>query len=137
MYVNDKQSVIEMFVDRTAGESTQANRLITRETENGTIALIAYGWVKVAEYDEERGVVTIFVGHRALESDTVNGYLNDVKEVAQERGRDYSISGESPEWGQPPSIVEYIGNYINFRSPESSVERDARNDVIETLKPLA
>jgi hypothetical protein len=131
-----KSDLLEMFVDRTAGESTMFNRLITRETDGGNVALIAYGWLKLAVYDESREAVTVFTGHKSLNSKTVARYLNDVVSKAEERGRDVIITGESPTVDQPNGTTHYINNYISMKGNDSAVERDARNAVIESLSAL-
>ena len=41
MYANTKRNLLDMFLDRTAAESTLENRLTTRETDGGNVALIA------------------------------------------------------------------------------------------------
>jgi hypothetical protein len=137
MYANTKQNVLDMFLDRTAGESSDENRLITRETENGNVSLIAYGWLKIAEYDESRGVVTVFTGHTSINSCTVSRYLNDVIQRGEERGRDVVLSGESPTVDTPNDGVRFINNYISFDGTKSSVEKWAQNFVRESLSHLA
>jgi hypothetical protein len=136
-YHNTVSEIVEMFTDRTAGESTTHNRLITRETDNGDVALIAYGWLKIAQYDEERGVVTVFTGHKNIESQTVNEYTNKVIETARDRGRTVSVVGESPTCGQPNGETQFINNYVTFGGNMSAVERDAQQSVIESLAHLA
>ena len=131
-----KTDVINMFVDKTAGESTDHNRLITQEGDNGNVELIAYGWLKIAEYNESRNAVTVFTGHQSMNSCTVSTYLNDVAELAEERGRDLIASGESPTDGKPNAGTVFINNYINFEN-KSAVEKQARNKVIDSLKGLA
>jgi hypothetical protein len=129
-----KNSLFNMFVDRTAGESTLRNRLSTVETDSGNVALIGYGWLKLAEYDESRNIVTVFGGHRAIGSDTTNRHLNEVMDVARERGRDVVLSGESPTVDTPPECVKYIDHFIgDFSNDKSPVDRDAMDSVIEAL----
>jgi len=135
MYVN-KANMLDMFLDRTTGESYHNNRLVTRESESGNTALIAYGWLKIAEYNESRECVTVFTGHAAIRSKTTSEYLNDVVNRAENRGRDVILSGESPTVDTPPSIVKYIGNFVSFSGDRSSVEQDASDDVRSSLKQL-
>jgi hypothetical protein len=137
MYANTKQSVVEMFLDRTAGESTTENRLITRETESGDVALIAYGWLKVAVYDESRECVTVFTGHKSLRSTTVSGYLNDVVSAANDRGRDVILSGESPTVDTPNKGAQFIGDYVSMDGGHSPVEQEAVGTVVDSLSGLA
>lgn len=128
--------IMNMFVDRTPGESTLHNRLTTQETESGNVALIGYGWQKLAEYDEERKLVTVFTGHHDADcSPTTTRWLNRVQTIAQERGRDTFASSETPIVAPPPEDAhQYIKNYIGFRSPRSAVEQNAVDTVINALR---
>jgi len=129
MYANTKRNLLDMFLDRTAAESTLENRLTTRETESGNVALIAYGWLKVAEYNESR--------HKSLRSRTVSGYLNDVVSRAESRGRDVILSGESPTVDTPNEGTRYINGYVSFSGDRSDVEADAVATVRDSLSHLA
>jgi len=131
----DKEAMLEMFTDATAGESYADNRLVTRETGSGNVALIAYGWLKLAEYNERREAVTVFTGHKSLRSTVVTRYLNNVISVAQER-REVILSGESPTVNRPNEGAKYIGSYVDFSTKLSSVEEKAVNTVVESLKFL-
>jgi len=137
MIATTKANLIEMFLDRTAGESTRQNRLITRETESGNVELIAYGWLKIAEYSEERNDVTIFTGHKSLNSHTVNRYLNDVLRGADNRSRETIISGGSPNVDTPNAGVKYINNYVSMEGERSAVEEIAVSDVENQLDQIA
>jgi hypothetical protein len=137
MFGNTKTELLDMFLDRSANESTNENRLITRETESGNVALIAYGWLKVAEYNEERNAVTVFTGHQSLRSTTVSRYLNDVAKRAESRGRDVVLSGESPTVDTPNEGTKFINNYISMSGDRSPVERDAARTVRQSLRHLA
>lgn len=133
-YINTKVEVIDMFLDRTPGESTTENRLVTRENESGNVELIAYGWLKLAEYNERRGVVTIFSGHKPMNSQAVNRYLNDVELRAKERGRDLNLSGASPTINTPNTGVRYIGRYVgDLSARKSPVESTAIQNVVESI----
>lgn len=132
---NQKQAMLEMFTDNTAGESYAQGRLQTVETESGSVALVAYGWLKLAEYNERREAVTVFTGHRALNSRIASRYLNDIIEVASER-RNVILSGESPVLGKPNSGSDYIGEYVNFSSKLSAVEQKAVQAVVESIRIL-
>lgn len=131
------RSMLEMFMDKTAGESFNENRLVTRETDAGNVALIGYGWLKVAEYNESRNAVTVFGGHRALRSNTVSAWLNEVVDVADDRGRDVILSGESPTVDTPNEGVEFINNYVSMDGNHSPVEQDAVDRVEESLVGVA
>jgi len=133
MNVNTKANLLDMFLDRTTGEAYSDNRLTTRESENGNVALIAYGWLKVAEYNESREAVTVFTGHKSLRSRTVTGYLNDVVSRAESRGRSVILSGESPTVDKPNPGVRFIGNYVSMDGAHSGVEADAVTEVVESL----
>jgi len=137
MYANTKRNLLDMFLDRTADESTLENRLTTRETDGGNVALIAYGWLKVAEYNESREAVTVFTGHKSLRSRTVSGYLNDVVNRADSRGRDVILSGESPTVDTPNDGTRYINGYVSFSGDRSDVEADAVQTVRDSLAHLA
>jgi len=136
MYANNKRSMLEMFMDNTAGESYNQNRLVTRESDGGNVALIAYGWLKLAEYSESRNAVTVFTGHKSLRSQTLSRWLNEVVSVADDRGRDVILSGESPTTDTPNEGTRFIGNYVSFTPNHSSVERDAIDTVEESLAHL-
>jgi len=125
-----------MFLDRTTGEVYSHGRLTTTESDNGNVSLIAYGWLKIAEYNESRGVVTVFTGHASIESKTVVQYLNEVADRAEDRGRDLVLSGESPEVGRPNDGVQFIGNYISMSGRKSAVEKDIQQFVRESLNHL-
>lgn len=131
----DKEAMLQMFTDATAGESYADNRLVTRETDSGNVALIAYGWLKLAEYNERREAVTVFTGHKSLRSTVVTRYLNNVISVAQER-REVILSGESPTVNRPNEGAKYIGSYVDFSTKLSSVEQKAVNTVVESLRFL-
>ena len=131
----DKEAMLEMFTDATAGESYADNRLVTRETDSGNVALVAYGWLKLAEYNERREAVTVFTGHKSLRSTVVTRYLNNVISVAQER-REVILSGESPTVNRPNEGAKYIGSYVDFSTKLSSVEEKAVDTVVESLKFL-
>lgn len=136
MYDTTHTTLLDMFLDRTTDESSSENRLVTRETESGNVALIAYGWLKIAEYNESRDAVTVFTGHQSLRSTTVSRYLNTVVSRAEERGRDVILSGESPTVDRPNDGVRYIGNYVSFGGNRSAVEKEAVDDVRESLAHL-
>ncbi len=135
-YTNDVESVIEMFADGTTGESTLHNRLITVENDAGNAALVGYGEKVLAEYDEVEGRVTVFLGHKAGGGDTVSRWLNTITEEATAR-RNVTFSDNAP-WFRPPNAdaAGYIDNYFSFGGGESSVERAARDEVIDSLKWL-
>jgi len=136
MNVETKTTLLDMFLDRTAGETSRRNRLVTRESDSGTVELIAYGWLKIAEYSESRDAVTVFTGHQSLRSRTVSGYLNDVVRRAESRSRDVILSGESPTVDTPNEGVKYINNYVSFSGDTSPVEQEARDTVVESLSHL-
>ena len=137
MYVSNKRSMLEMFTDNTAGESYKENRLITRESDTGGVELIAYGWLKIAEYTESRNAVTVFTGHKSLRSKVVSRWLNDVARVANERDRDVILSGESPTVDTPNEGTKFIGNYVSMESgAHSSVEKQAVDTVVDSLAHL-
>lgn len=121
---NRKGALLEMFTDNTAGESYAQGRLQTVETGAGNVALIAYGWLKLAEYNERRDAVTVFTGHKAYGSTAVTRYVNDVKEVANSR-RNVILSGESPYVGSANEGAKFVGEYVDFSNGLSAVEKKA------------
>jgi hypothetical protein len=80
--------------------------------------------------------VTVFTGHTSLKSKTVNEWLNAVVRVAEDRGRDKILSGESPTVDTPNDGTQYINNYVSFDSNQSSVEMNARRNVRQSLTHL-
>jgi len=132
-----RKSLIDMFVDNTAGETCSKNRLVTRESENGNVALIGYGWLKLAEYNESRDVVTVFTGHTSLDSHTVKEWLNAIVEQADSRGRTVMLSGESPSVDTPNNGAQFIGDYVSMDGGHSPVEQNAVDTVIDSLAHLA
>lgn len=130
-----RKTLLEMFTDNTAGESYAQGRLQTVETESGSVALVAYGWLKLAEYNERREAVTIFTGHKSLGSSVLTRYINSAKEVAKDR-RNVILSGESPTIDQPNEGTKFIGNYVNFSTNLSSVEKDAVNLATRSINLL-
>lgn len=127
--------MLEMFADSTVGESYHHGRLITEETDSGNVALVAYGWMKIAEYDETEGQVTAFFGHKSVESRTISRWLNRVVEQVGQR-RDVNISPESPTVRSPNDGVEFIGEYIGDWNDKSPVEEKAEKAVIDSLAHL-
>ena len=127
-----KEAMVEMFIDGTSGEVYCDGRLETTETDSGNTALVAYGWLKLAEYNERREAVTVFTGHKSLQSRTLSRYLNNVVQVAQER-RDVILSGESPTVAKPNEGSKYIGSYVDMSSTLSSVERKAVNTAVKSI----
>lgn len=124
MQTHQKRALLEKFTDKTPGEVYANGRLQTRETAAGTVELIAYGWLKIAEYDERREVVTVFTGHKAIGSKVLTRYVNDAKRIARER-RNVILSGESPTVDQPNEGTRFIGEYVDFSTKLSSVEKQA------------
>jgi hypothetical protein len=133
MQIGTKTKLLDMFLDRTTGETFSQNRLKTRRARGGNTALVAYGWLKIAEYNESREAVTVFTGHKSLKSRTVSTYLNDVVKQAKERNRDVILSGESPTVNTPNEGARYINNYISFGGGRSAVEKEAVKTVTESL----
>lgn len=126
------QSIIEMFADNTSGETYHRGRLVTREMASGNVALIGYGWMKLAEYDESENHVTVFFGHKSTESKTVSRWLNRILEQTSDR-RNVSISDESPVVGKPNDGVRYIGEYVGDFTNLSPVDRGAIEFVENSL----
>lgn len=134
-YTSNVSTVIEMFTDAAAGESTQANRLVTVELDNGNVGLVAYGEKILAEYDEAEGRVTAYLGHKTGGGKTITRWLNAVTDEAAAR-RSITFSDDAP-WFAPPNAdaAQYIGAYVNFND-KSAVEQAATETVIDSLRHL-
>lgn len=136
MYANTKAQLFDALFDATTGIKYSQNRMITRETEDGNVSLIAYGWLKIAEFTESKDAVTVFTGHRALNSQTLSRYLNDVVSHAEDSNVDVIISGESPAVDTPNEGVKYIKNYVSMSGNRSPVEEEAVDEVVESLRDI-
>ena len=135
MYANTKAQAISSFLQGNGDVTYSQQRLTTQETENGSVELIAYGWIKLAEYHPSNGTLTVFTGHTAIGSQTVSRYLNNVAKIAKESGKRVVLSGESPVDGQPNDGVKYVGDYVSMDGNRSPVERMAVSHVIESIDP--
>lgn len=135
-YTNDVNSLIEMFLDASAGESANQNRLITTTLDSGETALVGYGEKILATYDETENLVTVNLGHKSGGGHTVSRWLNSVAEKAASR-RDVRFSDNAP-WFAPPNAesAQYIDSYKSFRGTDSAVERKASAEVVESLRWL-
>lgn len=129
MQVKQVRTMIEKFIDRTPNEVYASGRMSTELLDNGNVALIGYGWMKLAEYNESENMVIIYGGHNEGDSDTVSRWLNQILTISEERDRNTLLSGESPIVDTPPEIVKYIGNYVDYKTEMSPVEKDAISDV--------
>jgi hypothetical protein len=132
-YTNSRDDVLEMFLDGTEDEVYGSGRLYTRESGEGSVELIAYGWNKLAEYNESTGDVRIFFGHRGNISETVDGYLDDLSDMAEERDHRsvQELLTAAPNVGRPPAeAAQFIDNYKSFSGSDSNVESWA-SEVVE------
>lgn len=131
-----RDSLLEMFLDQTAGEAYGNGRLVTRQEDEHTISLIAYGWNKLAEFDTEANTVTIFAGHSENISPTVTEYINDLSEMAKER-ESFSVNmlmDAAPNVSRPPAeSIQFIENYKSFSGSDSSVESWATEKVNQAV----
>lgn len=127
-----RDNLIQMFLDGTRNEVYADGRLITRESEENTVELIAYGWNKIAEYDENTDTVTLYTGHAGNVGQTVTTYVEKVKEIAGKR-KNRTLSpaiGAAPNVAEPPAeSVRFIDNYRHFSDNPSSVEEWATEQV--------
>jgi len=137
MYANTKSELFEALFNNNTDVTYSQNRLVTRETNDGKVSLIAYGWMKIAEFDSDDGTVTVFTGHKAIDSTTVSRYLNDVTRHAQDRDHDVVLSGESPEEDTPNEGVRFINSYVSMDGGHSPVEQQAVDTVVESLSDVA
>jgi len=132
-YTNSRDDVLEMFLDGTEDEVYGSGRLYTRQSDEGALELIAYGWNKIAEYDESTGDVRIFFGHYNNISDTVDGYLDDLSEMVDEREHRsvQELVTAAPNVARPPAeAAQFIDNYKSFSGSDSPVESWA-SEVVE------
>jgi len=135
MYANTsttRDSFVQMFLDATARETYNEGRLATRQSGENTVELIAYGWNKIAEYNEATDTVTVFAGHSENVSKTVTRYVNLVHEMAGKRqSRTVNVLADAaPNVGRPPAqSAQFIDNYKSFSGSDSSVESWATRTV--------
>lgn len=130
-----RDSLIQMFLDATAGETYNQGRLATRQSGENTVELIAYGWNKIAEYNEETDSVTIFAGHSGNISQTVTRYVNLVREIAGKR-QTHTVNvliDAAPNVARPPESVQFIDNYVSFSGSKSPVEQWAQASVDDSV----
>jgi len=135
--VRNRDSLIQMFLDATAGEIYGNGRLAVRDEGEGRVSLIAYGWNKIAEYDSRENHVTLFAGHSNNISQTVTRYVNLVHEMAAKRKtRTITVLADSaPNVARPPAgAAQYIGSYVEFEGSDTSLEQKARRDVDAALE---
>lgn len=135
----NRDSLIQMFLDGTSGEVYGDGRLVTQDEGEGVTSLIAYGWNKVAEYDESTDTVTVFAGHAGNISKTVTRYVNLVHEMGGKRQtRTVNVLADSaPNVGRPPAeAAQFIGNYRSFHGEPSSVEEWATATVNRALRAM-
>ena len=143
MYANytntNRDSLIQMFLDASADEVYGDGRLVTQQSGENTVELIAYGWNKIAEYDEATDTVTVFAGHAGNISKTVTRYVNLVHEMAGKREtRTVNVLADAaPNVGRPPAeAAQFIGNYRSFEGKPSSLDEWATEKVNRTLRRL-
>jgi hypothetical protein len=131
-YTTSRESLIQMFLDGSANESYNEGRLVTRQSGESTIALIAYGWNKIAEYNATTDTITLFGGHVGNISKTVDGYCKSVFDTAQNReSRTINVVVDAaPNVSEPPAeSVRFINNYKSFSGSDSPVESWASETV--------
>lgn len=124
-YTTTRDSFIQMFLDATAGETYSQGRLVTRQSGESTVELIAYGWNKIAEYNEATDTVTVYAGHAGNISETVTKYVNLVHEMAGKRRsrRVNALADAAPNVARPPAdSAQFIDNYKDFSTEDSPVE---------------
>lgn len=132
-YTNTRNDVIEMFLDGTANEVYYDGRIITRQSGESTVELIAYGQHKLAEYNEATDTVTLFAGHAGNISRTVTEYVNVIDSLAtdrQSRTVNKILDAAPNVEGPPPAeAAQFIDNYKSFSGSDSSVEQWATEKV--------
>lgn len=133
------ETLIEMFLDGSAGEVYNQGRLATVEQENG-IALVAYGehiLATIEGYD-----IHFYTGHYGKHSQTVTGYVSLVGSLLNDtEERSVTIHGsETPEMGinrrvtdSAKYINEFVGDLIQAGRSYSDVEENAMAEVNRSL----
>jgi len=132
------ETLIEMFLDGTAGEVYNQGRLATVEREND-IALVAYGEHILATIEGRD--VTFYTGHYGEQSQTVTEYVSLVGSLLNDtETRNVTVHGtETPQMGIGSRVAEagqYISNYVGgfYRGRSfSNVESDAVSEVNNAL----
>lgn len=138
--VRSRRSIIEMFLDGTAGEVYASGRLATVESDEGeSVQLVAYGHEILAEVSPDGKDVRLFTGHHGTVSKTVTDYIKLLGSILNEfEHRSVSAYKEAaPTTGigtRSSRSAQYISNYINWWTSLSAVERDARQEVERTLQ---
>ncbi len=134
---NNRDELIQMFVDGTSGEAYGYGRLKTQTNDEGNVELISFHEKKIAELDESEGLLVVYNGHRGQASQTVERYLNRVWGFAQERSTvEETLSEQSPEVRDKAitEVEQFVGRYIDFSSDLSPLEQWANQRVDEVLK---
>lgn len=132
-----RDTIIQMFLDSTTGESYAEGRLKTTRVNDDTVALIAYHKHKIAEYRESDGTVTLFTGHYGQTSETVNRYIARTAALAGEReGRSVIPVETSPDVRARPvtDSAQYIGEYVDIQGSMSDADRMAVREVNDALR---
>lgn len=134
----NRDDLIRMFVDGTAGEAYANGRLKTI-AEDGLVKIVSYHERTLAALNPETGNMFLFAGHEGGCSSTVSGYLSRIQDIAEERSSiAVRMSELSPERRQRPvtDSAKFIGRYHSFSSDMSPVERWAKNQVNAALEAL-
>lgn len=139
-----RDTLIEMFLDGTAGEVYADGRLATVENEiHGGVDLIAFGKYRLATYNEHTDIVRVFTGHYGVWSKTVSRYLTFIQKVADNHVGERNVV-ESPNRapvlsghvGEVAEAAQYIDNYIRSYEGMSAVEKNAYETVNAALRTV-
>ncbi len=127
--------IIEMFIDETSNEIYASGRLCTVERGDSTL-LVAYGNEVIARATGK--TIEIFTGHHSNGSRTVTEYIKRLGSVLNNfENRDIQVYEDKTPTLGPNSEVEdslkYTGNYVNFTTAFSPVEKDAVSEVESAL----
>jgi hypothetical protein len=136
--VRSPTTLIEMFLDGTAGEVYNQGRLATVEREND-VALVAYGEHILATISGRD--VTFYTGHYGEQSKTVTKYVSKIGSLLNDtETRNVTVHGtETPQMGIGSRVAaagQYISNYVGpLQSGRtfSNVEQDAVSEVNNAL----
>jgi hypothetical protein len=139
-----RETLIEMFLDGSAGEVYQKGRLATIEREND-IALVAYGEHILATIDGKD--VTFYTGHYGEHSKTVTEYVSLVGSLLNDtETRNVSVhSTETPQMGigsrvsaAGQYIDEYVGDFLagNFSPVESNALNEVNNALVRRMSEI-
>ncbi|AGM11584.1 hypothetical protein M199_gp082 [Halogranum tailed virus 1] len=132
-YTNDE--IRRAFKNRTFPGSNHRNSLNLTELPDGTFALLAYNWGKIADVSPE-GEIRVFGGwadwaQRRFEEEyhgggeaTTRRHTRELIQYLLESGRDFEMKSTRPTVGTPPESLRELGhkNMIPNRTSKGRTE---------------